>query len=193
MKKVLLLLSNGFEIYEASVFIDVFGWNLIEGNKQTILNTAGLTKEVTTSFGQKVVADYTLTDIDLNDYDALAIPGGFEEFNFYDDGFSDSFQNTIKCFDSLNKPIASVCVASLLLGKSGILKNRNATTYNKDGGKRQGQLKTYGAIIIQKPIVIDKNVISSWDPSTAMAVAFELLEMLTSKEQKEFIMNKMGY
>ena len=32
MKKVLLLLADGFEIYEASVFIDVIGWNLVEGD-----------------------------------------------------------------------------------------------------------------------------------------------------------------
>jgi len=31
MKRVLLLLANGFETYEASVFIDVLGWNLVDG------------------------------------------------------------------------------------------------------------------------------------------------------------------
>jgi 4-methyl-5(b-hydroxyethyl)-thiazole monophosphate biosynthesis len=35
MKKVLLFLTKGFETYEASVFIDIFGWNLIEGDKST--------------------------------------------------------------------------------------------------------------------------------------------------------------
>jgi protein deglycase len=35
MKKVLLLLADGFEIYEASVFIDVIGWNLVEGDNST--------------------------------------------------------------------------------------------------------------------------------------------------------------
>ena len=33
MKKVLLLLADGFETFEASVFIDVIGWNLVEGDK----------------------------------------------------------------------------------------------------------------------------------------------------------------
>ena len=30
MKKVLLLLANGYETLEASVFIDVIGWNYIK-------------------------------------------------------------------------------------------------------------------------------------------------------------------
>ena len=31
MKKVLLLLADGFEAVEASVFTDVLGWNNLEG------------------------------------------------------------------------------------------------------------------------------------------------------------------
>ena len=32
MKKILLLLANGYETFEAAVFIDVIGWNLIDGD-----------------------------------------------------------------------------------------------------------------------------------------------------------------
>ena len=46
MKKVLLLLADGFETFEASVFIDVIGWNLVEGDKSTELFTCGLKKEI---------------------------------------------------------------------------------------------------------------------------------------------------
>lgn len=42
MKKVLLLLANGFEAYEASVFTDVFGWSLYEGDHSTELVSIGL-------------------------------------------------------------------------------------------------------------------------------------------------------
>ena len=48
MKKVLLLLADGFETFEASVFIDVIGWNLVEGDNSTELFTCGLKKEITT-------------------------------------------------------------------------------------------------------------------------------------------------
>ena len=50
MKKVLLLLAEGFEVFEASVFIDVFGWNLVEGDNSTQLFTCGLRKEINSSF-----------------------------------------------------------------------------------------------------------------------------------------------
>ena len=42
MKKVLLLLANGFKTYEASVFIDVLGWNLVDGDGTTEVITCGI-------------------------------------------------------------------------------------------------------------------------------------------------------
>ena len=75
MKKVLLLLAEGFEVFEASVFIDVIGWNLVEGDCSTQLFTCGLRKEIKSSFDQKFIVDYLINDIEINDFDALAIPG----------------------------------------------------------------------------------------------------------------------
>ena len=192
MKTVLLLLANGFETYEASVFIDVIGWNLIDGDKTTRLVTCGNTKEVKTSFGQKVIVDYLTTEIDCNDYDALAIPGGFEEFNFYDDAYSFNFKKIINEFNNANKVIASICVAALALGNAGVLQGRYGTTYSKESSIRIKQLENFGVIIKNQAIVIDDNIITSWNPATALDVAFLLLEKLTSKKQKEYIMNIMG-
>jgi len=42
MKRVLLLLADGFETSEASVFIDVIGWNLVDGDGSTELFSCGL-------------------------------------------------------------------------------------------------------------------------------------------------------
>ena len=75
MKKVLLLLAEGFEIYEASVFIDVIGWNLEEGDGNTRLYTCALRKEIKSTFNQRFVVDYLVEEINVNEFDALAIPG----------------------------------------------------------------------------------------------------------------------
>lgn len=88
MKKVLLLLANGYEAYEASVFIDVIGWNFVDGNRNTSLESCGITKEVRTSFWQRTVVDHIVDKIDVDQFDALAIPGGFEEYGFYNDAYS---------------------------------------------------------------------------------------------------------
>jgi 4-methyl-5(b-hydroxyethyl)-thiazole monophosphate biosynthesis len=192
MKKVLLLLSEGFEIYEASVFIDVIGWNQIEGDGSTQLFTCGLNKEVNSTFGQKMFVDYTVDEINPHDFAALAIPGGFEEYKFYQYAFTEPFLNLIRAFNRENKLIASICTGAIPIAKSGVLKGRKATTYNKNP-HRQKMLSDMDVNVVQDPIVADGNIITSWNPSTAMDVAFLLLEQLTSREQKDHIKNLMGF
>ena len=192
MKNVLLLLADGYETYEASVFIDVIGWNLIDGDKSTKLFSCGFKKEVSSSFNQRCIVDYLVDDINVDDFDALAIPGGFEEFEFYKDAYDEKFLNVIRNFQKQNKLIASICVAALSLGKSGILNGRFATTYNKEA-IQQDTLKKYGVNVKNEPVVIDGNVMSCWNPSTAIDVAFLLLERLTTKENTNYIKSIMGF
>lgn len=179
MKKVLLLLADGFEILEASAFIDVMGWNLAEGDHTTELVSCGFKKELKSSFGQRFIVDYLVDEIDISSYDALAIPGGFEEYGYYKDAYSDQFLELIKRFRASNKIIASICVGALPMAKSGILKDKNATTYHNT--RRQNALQGFGVNLMNQRVVIDDNMITSRNPSTAVEVAMLLLELLTSK------------
>jgi 4-methyl-5(b-hydroxyethyl)-thiazole monophosphate biosynthesis len=156
MKRVLLLLANGFETYEASVFIDVLGWNLVDGDGTTEVITCGMTKEIVSTFNLRVTVDLTIDKVNVDDFDALAIPGGFEEYSFYDDAYQEVFLELIRKFYNKDKFIASICVGALPLGKSGILEGKKATTYNMKNGIRQNKLKEYGVNVINEPIVIDQ-------------------------------------
>ncbi len=192
MKKVLLLLAEGFEIFEASAFIDVMGWNLLEGSKNTQLYSCGLKREIKSTFNQKFVVDFLIDEINVNDYDAIAIPGGFEEYNFYNDAYSEKFSEIINSFYKEGKIIASICTGAFPVAKSGILNNKNGTTYNLNP-VRLDNLKNMGVNVINKPIVEEGNIITSWNPSTAMDVAFLLLERLTNTENTNSIREKMGF
>ncbi|MFM2490668.1 DJ-1/PfpI family protein [Enterococcus avium] len=74
MKKVLLLLANGFESYEASVFTDVFGWNLYEGDQNTELVSVGFHPVLSCIWGYSCIPMRQIEEVDLNDFDALVIP-----------------------------------------------------------------------------------------------------------------------
>ncbi|UYP46822.1 Deglycase PfpI [Candidatus Lokiarchaeum ossiferum] len=192
MKRILLLLPEGFEFLEASVFIDVFGWNLVDGDGTTKLFTCGMTKEVTSAFDQKLIVDYLIEEINMDDFDALAIPGGFEQCGYYIDSFKEPILNLIREFHSKDKWIASVCVAAIVLGRSGILKGKKATTYNMNP-ERQAMLSKFDVNVVQEPIVVDGKIITSWNPSTAMDVALTLLEFLTSLQNAAYIREIMGF
>ena len=191
MKRVLLLLADGFETFEASVFIDVIGWNLVDGDHSTELFTCGLKKEIISSFNQRFIVDYLVSEIDVDSFDALAIPGGFEEYNFYRDAYDEKFLDLIRTFKAKDKIVASICVAALPVGKSGILKDKKGTTYKNP--VRRDALKSFGVQVINQPIVIDDNIITSWNPSTAVDVALLLLELLTSKTNADYIRSIMGF
>ena len=168
------------------------GW-LVDGDGTTEVITCGMTKEIVSTFNLRVTVDLTIDKVNVDDFDALAIPGGFEEYSFYDDAYQEVFLELIRKFYNKDKFIASICVGALPLGKSGILEGKKATTYNMKNGIRQNKLKEYGVNVINEPIVIDQKIITSWNPSTAIDVAFKLLELLTSKKQSDFIRNIMGF
>lgn len=191
--KILLLIAKGFETMEFSVFVDIFGWARNDYGVDIKVETCGFSKKVTSTFGIPVTVDKTVDEIAIDDYDALAIPGGFEEFGFYEDAYDAIFSEIIKDFDSKQKPIASICVGALALGKSGVLTGRNATTYHFGDGRRQKQLSEFGVNVINNPIVVDKNIITSYCPQTAPGVAFELLKILSSEKIMNEVKYAMGY
>lgn len=191
--KVLVFCAKGFETIEFSVFIDVMGWARNDFGCAVSTETCGFTKTVVSTFHVPVLMDKTIDEIAVDDYDALAIPGGFEEFGFYEEACDARFLNLIRAFDAQKKPIACVCVAALPVGKSGILKGRRATTYHLGGGRRQKQLAAFGANVVNERIVVDGNIITSYCPETAPDVAFELLNMLCGGEKTRSVRHAMGY
>ena len=192
--KVLLFCCKGFETMEFAPFVDVMGWARNDYGLATEVITAGFSKTVVSTFGIPILVDKTYDEIDVSEYDALAIPGGFEEFGFYEDAYDERFLNLIQEFDRSHKSIASICVGALPIGASGILKGRKATTYHLGDGRRQKQLAEFGAEVIpDQSVVIDENVITSFCPETASQVAIALLGMLVGSERAQIVAKAMGY
>ncbi|NBK79480.1 DJ-1/PfpI family protein [bacterium D16-76] len=192
--KILLFCAKGFETMEFAPFIDVMGWAQNDYGYDVEVVTCGYRETVVSAFGVPVTADVRIDQVDAADYDALAVPGGFEEFGFYEEAYDERFLSLVRDFDRMGKPIASICVAALALGKSGILQGRKATTYHLRGGHRQKQLAEFGVEVVKdQRIVVDGNIITSYCPETAADVAFALLEMLIGAEKAGAVRHDMGY
>lgn len=191
--KTLVFLAKGFETMEFSPFIDIMGWARNEYGYDTEVVTCGFQKQVVSTFGIPVIVDKLIDEISGEDYDALAIPGGFEKYGFYEEAYDEDFLDLIRTFHQQRKTIATICVGAMPVGKSGVLKGRNATTYHLKDGYRQKQLAEFGVNVVNEPIVIDDNIITSYCPQTAAEVGFLLLEKLTSTEQMQIVKTAMGY
>ena len=193
MKRVLMLLANGVEPLEMAAFTDVLGWANLLGDQPVELVNAGLRAKIVTTFGLTLIPGFLLSDLDVSGFDALALPGGFEPAGFYEEALSEPFLSTIRHFVETGKPVASVCVSSICLGVAGVLRDRSATTYHQEGGKRKNQLVETGARFVDRPVVVDDHIITSSGPGTATEVAFVLLEQITSVENAAFIRQKMRF
>ena len=192
-KKVLVFVAKAFETMEFCVFIDVLGWARVDYGHNLFVDTCGFTEKVISTFNVPVIVDKTIGEINVDEYDALAIPGGFGEFGFYEEAYDERFLKLIKEFNAKGKIIATVCSGAFPVAKSGVLKNRKATTYHLQNGYWQNRLKEFGVNVVNKPIVVDGNIITSYCPATAPNVAFELLKMLTSEEEMAVIKKAMGF
>ncbi len=191
--KVLLFMAKGFELMEFSPFVDIIGWARNDFGHDIHVVTCGFSRQVISTFNVPVIADTLIDEIQADDYAALLLPGGFEDSGFYEEVYDEKFLRLIREFNNKDKIIASVCVGALPLGKSGILKDRRATTYQFKDGLRQAQLRDFGVHVISEPIVTDHNVITSYCPETAPGVAFKLLELLTSKDEADLVRKAMGF
>lgn len=193
MKRVLLLLCDGVEILEAAAFHDVLGWSGVYGSEAVEVVTASPGPTLRCTFGLRVTPDMALAEVFPESFDALAIPGGFEDFGFYREAYSESVLDLIRRFEAAGKPIASICVGALPLGRSGILKGRKATTYGLLDGRRRIQLSAFGAEVLDEPLVVDGDVATSRSPAEAVASALWLLGRLTGEANARRIAGLMGF
>jgi protein deglycase len=193
MKRVALLLPGGVEILEAAAFFDVLGWASLEGSEAIEVVTVGLDREVVSTFGMRLLPDALIDDIDPSTFDALAVPGGFEEYGYYEQVFSQQVVDLIRAFDCRDKPIASICVGALPLAHAGVLEGRRATTYHLGDGRRRRQLAGYGCELVDASVVQDGRVLTSTAPSSAVEVALALLELLTDHDNAARVRALMGF
>lgn len=195
MKKILILISQGVEILEVSPFIDIFGWNMVVGKKNTTTTTTSIHDIIYCTWNLKIFPQLNLKkeSIDLEEYDALVIPGGFGKAGFFNDMKDSIFKNIIQHFNEKNKIIIGVCTGVIPLGEAGILKGRKATTYLLDNERYFSQLEKYGAIPISEEIVEDENLITCSGPKNALETAFLLLEKFSDKENCNIVKKNMCF
>ena len=169
MKKIAVMLANGFEEGEALFTID-------------ILRRAGLNCDsisigeefVTSSRKITVKADKILGDSKLEDYDMIVLPGGQPgSTNLSKD---ERILNIVRNFISdKNKFVAAICAAPMVLKAAGVSAGKNLTSYPSDDLKKMFADANY---IDDKFVVQDGNLITSRGPATVFEFAYKLVDIL---------------
>jgi len=169
--RVLVPLAEGFEEIEAVNVIDI----LRRADVQVV--TAGLKGGlVEGSHKIKVLPDSSLDKIDFRDFDGLILPGGSP--GFVNLGNDERILNMVREMDRAGKYVAAICGAPSVLIKAQVLQGRKATV--SPSGKAQVQAC---AEFCEDRVVVDRNLITSRSPGTAMEFALKLVEVLVGEKK----------
>ena len=197
MKKIVLFLFEGAELFEIASFTDIFGWNNIVGLKEfrdIELEIISYKESVKCTWGGEIKVEKVITEENIEkffNYDILVIPGGFGKANFFKEKNNEIFKKLIKYFSENNKIIVAICSAVINLLESGYIKNKKVTTYLLDNKRYFNQLKNYNIIPVEEEIVIDDNFFTCSGPGNALELSFKLLEKLTSSENLKIVKKNM--
>ncbi len=165
MKKVLVIISKGFEEIEAVGCVDI----LRRADVDVFL--AGLDELAPKgSHGIALECDLLLKDVHVEDFDMVLLPGGMPNAEVLAN--SPLVQELLRKFDDDLKFIAAICAAPLALDRAGVLKNA-FTCY--DGFEKIIKHKGYDK---QKKVVVDGNIITAKGPATALEFALEIVKVL---------------
>ena len=199
IKKILIFLFEGADLFEIASFTDVFGWNNVVGLKEfrdIKVETISYKESIRCTWGGELRTEKIITEDNVEgffDYDALIIPGGFGKANFFKDNDNKIFKELIKYFSENGKIIVAICSAVINLLETTYIKNKKVTTYLLDNKRYFNQLKNYNIIHIEEEIVEDNNLFTCSGPGNALELSFRLLEKLSSKKNLEIVKKNMFF
>ncbi len=167
-KKVAILTDNGFEEIELT-------------SPKKALEDAGATVHIISQqkivkgwnhdhWGIEVTADVNLADANPEDYDALMLPGGV--MNPDTMRMEKAYIDFAQHFLETGKPLAAICHAPQLLIETGMLAERNMTSYPS----LKTDLKNAGVIWEDKEVVTDKGLVTSRSPEDLPAFNKKMIE-----------------
>ncbi len=190
--KILLFLAEGFEDLEAVSILDVMGWTEYRDWVPTIkVVTTGFRPLVKSRYGLKVSPDIPFDQIDVSDYVALAIPGGFHSHGF-DEAYDERLRTLARDIHEQGGWIATFCVGVLPVAEAGLLVGKQAVCYPYSSNHDNlGRLRDLGAEVLDTPVAIDNRIISCQGPGASVDVAFHLLNAVAGRENCEEVKRLM--
>lgn len=178
MKRVLVPLAEGFEEIEAVTIIDVLRRAGIEA---VVASLAG--GPVTGSHGIRIAPDTPLAALAEQEFDMIALPGGMPgaEHLRNDPRVAEIVRRTRE----RGRPVAAICAAPMVLAAAGVLDGRRATSF-------PGFLKdAEGPTVVDEAVVVDRGVITSRGPGTALDFALTLVEELAGPSVREAVESRL--
>ena len=168
MKKVAMILAEGFEEIEAVNTIDILRRATINVEIISIGDVS-----ITGSHGITITADDVFDYYGMLDFDAIIFAGGMS--NAHALANDQRILDLINFYHENGKLVCGICATpAIVFSRTTILDKKNFTCYPDEDLKK---LVTNG-VFVDKSVVISDNVITSQSPYTSMAFALTIAKEL---------------
>jgi protease I len=167
--KVLMISADNFE--DSELLVPYYRM-LEEGHEVDI--TSIKKGKIRGKKGYDVEANKNVSEIDPEDYGLLILPGGKAPGEIRKD--PEALEIVTEFFEN-NKPVAAICHGPQVLISAGVMKGRHATCYRSVAK----ELKAAKAKYEDKEVIVDKNLITSRQPSDLPAFMREIMRKVGEK------------
>jgi protease I len=169
--RVLIVATDGFEEWE------LFGPKQILEQRGAEVKLASpklapIQATVHDDPGKTIRPDLTVADVQAEDFDALILPGGVrnpDQLRTHKEAIA-----LIRAFVEQGKPVAAICHGPWLLVEADLLRGRTATSY----ASIRTDLKNAGAKVVDEPVVVDGNIITSRKPDDVVAFTNAVIDLV---------------
>ncbi|MCW3135428.1 MAG: DJ-1/PfpI family protein [Canidatus Methanoxibalbensis ujae] len=150
-----------------------------KGAEVTIASTT--TEMAKGMFGRTIKPDLRISDVNVEDYDAIVIVGGAGSKEYlWDDK---ELRAMVKEAYNKNKVLAAICLSPVVLAKAGILDGKKATVFPHK--EAIDELKKNGAYYVDENVVVSDNVITGRDTESTEEFSLKICDALLSHEEME--------
>lgn len=174
MKRVLLILSPGFEELEAVAPLDLLrraGIGITSASTRDDLLVEG-------GRGIRVRADLRLDECLHGTYDLIVLPGGPGVSELRKD---ERVLDLVRRAHAGGVPLAAICAAPAILADAGVAAGHRLTSFPGVRAEVEGRARAY----VEDRVVVDGKVITSRGAGTAEEFALALVEYLEGKDAAE--------
>jgi protein deglycase len=168
-KQIVMLIAEGFEETEAIATADVlvrlgFELCLTGVESEVVIGAHGITLKT----------DRLISDIKLDDFDALVLPGGMPgAINLRD---SDAVIDLVQNAEVAGKVIAAICAAPMVLARAGVIEDKRVTCYPGFEEHLTGANYTAARCEQDGKIITARGVGTSFEFGAAIAMALGIDE-----------------
>ena len=178
MKKIALMLANGFEEIEAL-------------GTYAILSRAGLQVDIYALSDMDTTGRFGLTCTKLKkfsafneaDYEAVVLPGG-PGYKVLEE--NTRLQQLIKSFIDEGKVVAAICASPTILGRKGYLQGKNYTCFT-------AMDENFGGHFTGEYAAVDGNIITGQSAAATVDFAFAIVGKLLGKEKADEVKKSIYY